>query len=227
MKRLLVLMMVTGLVFGSIAAAEAGKRKAKPVLTTLFLHGDTLLGENDSMTLVNDVFLKMDAKEPTGSEPKSRFIMNYGVGPNTQCAGNNLFPVWTGPLTGQVQGDVKVTLHTIGTPGPVVLRIWPDIAGQACDSELTGAKAYVEPAGEITVDLPPGHGEIEAVFKDVNFAAQGILMFQLSPAVAVDLPSPAGAILNPFVSRVLYDSTDFVSSLEFSCIPSSGKACTP
>jgi hypothetical protein len=218
---------VFGVAFGTLASAEAAKKKAKPVKTTLYLHGDTIVGENDSFTAVNDQFLKMDAKEPTGTEPKSRIITNYVVGPNHQCAGNSLFPVWTGQLVGRVKGDVKVVLHAIGTPGPVVLRIWPDIAGQACDSEATGAMDYVKPAGEITVDLPPGHGMIEAVFENVDFTAKGVLMFQISPEVAVDLPSPAGSLLNPFISRVVYDATDFVSSLEFSCTPSSGNSCTP
>ena len=224
MKRILVSVVVLAISWGALASAEAAKKKA--VKTTLYLHGETVLGENDSFPAVNDQFLTMDAKEPTGAEPKSRFILNYVVGPNSQCAGNSLFPVWTGDLVGRVKGDVKVVLHAIGTPGPVVLRIWPDIAGQACDSELTGAMDYVKPAGEIVVDLPPGHGMVEAVFKDVDFKAEAKLMFQISPEVAVELPSPAGSLLNPFVSRVIYDATDFVSSLEFSCIPKSGSSCT-
>ncbi|MGH2757404.1 MAG: hypothetical protein ACRDI3_06415 [Actinomycetota bacterium] len=225
MKRTVILTLLFGLAFGALTSAEAAKKK--PVKTTLYLHGDTILGENDSFTLINDQFLTMDAKKPTGSEPKSRLITNYVVGPNHQCAGNNLFPVWTGEFSGRIKGDVKVVLHAIGTPGPLVLRIWPDIAGQACDSELTGAMDYVKPAGEITVDLPPGHGMVEAVFKNVDFTAKSVLMFQISPEVAVDLPSPAGSLLNPFISRVIYDATDFVSSLEFSCTPASGTSCTP
>jgi hypothetical protein len=212
---------------GSLGAPVAAKKAKKPVTTKLYLHGDTVLGENDSFTAINDQFLKMDAKEPTGSEPKSRIITNYVVGPNTQCAGNNLFPVWTGPLVGRVKGDMKVVLHAIGTPGPLVLRIWPDISGQACDSEATGAMAYVKPAGETTVELAPGHGMVEAVFENVDFTAKGSLMFQISPEVAVDLPSPGGSLLSPFISRVIYDATDFVSSLEFSCTPASGTSCTP
>ena len=226
MKRSIAIALALGLVTAGFTSAEAAKKR-KPVKTTLYLHGETVVGENDSFTAINDRFLPMDAKEPTGSEPKSRFITNYVVGPNTQCAGNNLFPVWTGELAGRIKGDMKVVLHTIGTPGPLVLRVWPDVSGQACDSELTGTKAYVKPAGEITVELPPGHGEIEAVFKKLDFNVQGVLMFQLSPEVAVDLPSPAGSLLDPFLSRVLYDSTDLVSSLEFMCTPKTGRSCAP
>jgi hypothetical protein len=67
----------------------------------------------------------------------------------------------------------------------------------------------------------------EAVIKGVNFKAVGSMIVQVSPVVAVDIPSPGGAILTPFISRILYDTPEFASSLEFSCIPASGKSCTP
>lgn len=230
MKRSLILFLALGLVAGSIATAEA-KKKPKPVATKLFLHGATVAGENDSFSLVNEAFLPMDATEPTGGEPKSRMITNYLAGPNTQCAGNNLFPVWSGELSGTIKGDVKLTFNAIGTPGDVVVRIWPDIAAGSslCDTSnpVSPADNYVDAAGETVVTLPPGTGTVEAVMKNVNLTAMASVVIQLSPAVAVDVPDPGGSVLAPFVSRVLYDSPDFASVLEFSCLPASGTSCTP
>lgn len=222
---------VAVLVAASIAAPAMAKKKPKPVATTLYLHGATVVGENDSFSLYNEAFLPMDKTEPAGSEPKSRWITNYLVGPNTQCAGNNLFPVWSGALSGQIKGDVKLTLNTVGTPGDVVVRIWPDVGTGAslCDSDLpTGpTQNYVDPAGEVVVSLPPGAGTVEAIMEDVVLNAIGSVVIQISPVVAVDIPSPGGSVLNPFMSRILYDTADFASVLEFSCIPASGTSCTP
>lgn len=231
MKRIYVLLMIVGLIVGSVTTAEAGKKKPKPVATALYLHGATVVGENDSFFLYNEAFLPMDKTEPAGSEPKSRWITNYLVGPNTQCAGNNLFPVWSGALSGQIKGDVKLTLNTIGTPGDVVVRIWPDIpiGASLCDSDTppTPTRNYIEPAGEAVVSLPAGAGTVEAVMEDVDLTAIGSVVIQISPVIAVDIPSPGGSVLNPFMSRILYDTPDFASVLEFSCIPASGTACTP
>jgi hypothetical protein len=77
----------------------------------------------------------------------------------------------------------------------------------------------------VTLELPPGTGSVEAVLEDVDFTSVGSLMLQLSPAVQVPLPSPVNPVLSPFISRVLYDTPDFASSIEFSCIPTSGKSC--
>jgi hypothetical protein len=227
MKKLVGGLVLSALLFTALTTPVLGKRKAKPVATKLFLHGETVVGENDSFSLLAEGYLPMDSTEPTGSEPKSRQITNYLAGPNYRCAGNNLFPVWSGPLSGTVKGDVKFTFSTVGTPGPVVVRMWPDVGSSLCDSSTTGASDYIDPAGEVQVELPPGQGQVEAVMEDVNFKAIGSLVIQVSPAVAVDLPEPAGSVLAPLVSRILYDSTDFASSIEFSCIPASGKSCTP
>ena len=225
MKKLLVFTVLAGLMLTPLSAF-AGK-KAKPVPTKLFFHGSTVIGENDSIAVVNDVFLPMDSTEPSGAEPKSKQIVNGIVTPNTQCAGNNLFPVWSGQLAGTVKGDVKVTFSAVGTPGPVSVRIWPDVNSLLCNSATSGSTDYPEPAGEVIVDLPPGEGTVEAVMKGVNFKAIGSMMVQISPVVAADIPDPGGAVLTPFVSRVLYDTPDFASSVEFTCIPAKGKTCTP
>ncbi len=225
MKKLLVFTVLAALMLAPLSAS-AGK-KAKPVPTKLFLHGESVVGENDSFSLVAEGYLPMDSKEPSGAEVKSRQITNYMVGPNTQCAGNNLFPVWSGPVSGTIKGDMKLTFSTVGTPGSVVVRVWPDVGSSLCDSAATGTSDYPDPAGEITVDLPPGAGTVEAVMKGVNFKAIGSVIVQISPAVAVDVPDPGGSLLSPVLARVLYDTPDFASSLEFTCIPASGKSCTP
>lgn len=230
MKKILTLVMVLGLIAGAVASpAAAGKKKkkkAKPVATKLYLHGASAVGENDSFSSVAEGYLPMDPAKPAG-ETKSRQLTNYLVGPNTECAGNNLFPVWSGELSGQIAGDVKLTFSTLGTPGKAVVRIWPDVTASMCNSSLSGASDYPDPAGEVVVDLPAGEGTVEAVMEKVNFKAVGTVIVQISPAVALDIPDPGGAVLNPFLSRVLYDSDEFASVLEFKCIPTKGKTCTP
>jgi hypothetical protein len=229
MKKIACLLAVISLL--AVVQPAQAKKKAKPVATQLFLHGATpVVGENDSFSLVNEAFLPMDKNAPTGTEPKSRWITNYLAGPNTECSGNNLFPVWSGPVAGTIKGDVKLTFNTIGTPGDVVVRLWPDI-GQGssfCNSSNPAAPAadYLKPAGEVQVTLPPGPGTVEAIMKNVNLTAVGSIVIQISPVVAVDVPDPGGSILAPMFSRVLYDTPDFASVLEFSCIPTSGTECT-
>lgn len=230
MKRIAALLAVVSL-FAVVQPAQA-KKKAKPVATSLYLHGATpIVGENDSFSLVNEAFLPMDKTEPSASAPGSRWITNYLAGPNTQCAGNNLFPVWGGALAGTIKGDVTLTLHTIGTPGDVVVRLWADVGQGAslCDSSNPASPSsnYLDPAGEVQVTLPPGPGTVEAVMEDVNLKAMGSIVIQISPAVAVDVPDPGGSVLAPMFSRILYDTTDYASVLEFDCIPASGAACTP
>ena len=223
MRKPLVIALAAGLLASSLAGpAIAGKKKKKtaaPVATTLYLHGDQVVGELDNYFLIaSGTYMSMDKEEPTGAEPKSKFFTNYGVGPNTECAGNDFYPVWVGDLSGTVTGTVKVTFNTIATPGGVVdVRIWPDVASQLCTNETLGAFDYPEPAGEVRVNIPPGAGTVEAVIENVNFVAGSKLMLQLTP-------DPA----SPFVGRALYDSTSSVSMIEFSCIPANGaSACTP
>jgi hypothetical protein len=215
-------------VFVASIAAPASAGKAKPDKTTLYLHGTEQIGETESFSAVADTLLPMDAKKPAGTDIKSKMITNYGVGPNTQCAGNNLFPVWSGKVTGHIKGDIKFTFNTVGTPGQVEVRVWPDVYSSMCDSENPAATAsdYPDPAGAVTVDLPAGPGTTEAVIKGVDFDAIGSLVVQISPIVAVDIPSPGGSVLAPFHSRILYDTADYASALEFTCVPVKGsKSC--
>lgn len=224
MRKPLVIALTAGLVATSLATpAIAGKKKkpktAAPVATTLYLHGNEVVGEVENYALIaSGTFMSMDKNEPTGSEPKSKFFTNYVLGPNTECAGNDFYPVWVGDLSGTVTGDVKVTFNSIASPGGAVdVRIWPDVASQLCTNETLGVFDYPEPAGETRVNLPAGPGVVEAVIEGVNFQAGSKLMLQLTPDPAT-----------PFVGRALYDSTSYVSKIEFNCIPASGaSACTP
>jgi hypothetical protein len=223
-RKALTCVLAAGLVVGALAAPAAAK-KAKPVATTLYMHGDSLIGEADSSPIVADAPLTMDPTEPTGAEPKSHGIANGVVTPNHQCAGNNFFPVFVGNVRGRIVGEMKITLHALSTPGKVDVRVWPDKLGLLCTSDLAGTSDYPEPAAEATVDLPAGHGTIQAVFEDLDFTATTNLMIQVSPETT---PVGPEEIFAPFVARVLYDAADFASNVEFQCIPVKGqKSCTP
>lgn len=219
MRKSLVIALSAGLVAASLAGPAIAGKKKKPVPTTLYMHGSEVLGEVENYGLIaSGTYMTMDANEPTGAEPKSKFFTNYVGGPNTQCSGNDFFPVWVGDLTGTVKGDMKVTFHTIASPGGVVdVQVWPDVASQLCTNETLGAFDYPEPAGQVRVNIPPGPGVVEAVIEGVNFKAGSKLMLQLTPDIG-----------SPFVGRALYDSTSYVSSIEFPCIPAGkAKSCTP
>lgn len=217
MRKPVALALTAGLIATSLAAPAFAK-KAKAVPTTLYLHGNEVIGEVENFAVTSSgTYFDMNSEEPTGAEPKSKQLTNYVGGPNTQCAGNDLFPVWVGDLTGTVTGDIKVTFHTISSPGSVDVRIWPDVASQLCTNETLGAFDYPEPAAEVRVDLPPGPGTVEAVIEGAKFKAGSLLMLQLTPVVE-----------SPFFGRVLYDSTSYVSKIEFNCIPAKGAtSCTP
>lgn len=219
-KKSTVCVLAAGLLAGALVAPAVAAKKAKPVPTTLYMHGTEVVGEAESTPVVADAYLSMDTTEPSGAEPKSHGIFNGVVTPNTHCAGNNLFPVFVGNVSGRIVGDMKVTLHALSTPGKVDVRVWPDKMSLLCTSTLGGSADYPEPAGEVTVDLPAGHGTIEAVFEDLDFVASANLMIQVSPETT---PVGPEEVMAPFVARVLYDTPDFASSVEFQCIPAKGK----
>jgi hypothetical protein len=221
---LLVMALSAGLLAGGATAAKK-KKKAKPVATTLYFHGASPIGESESMGAVADVPLPMSPEKPSGAEPKSKQITNGVVTPNGRCANNNLFPNWSGKLSGTITGDIKVTFSTVGSPGQVLVRVWPDVLGLLCDSGVSGSSDYPEPVGEAIVDLAPGTGEVTAVLKKVKAKAIGSLLVQISP---VEMETPAGeTVFPPSFARVLYDTPDFASRIEFKCIPTKGKSCTP
>lgn len=206
MRRKLVVLMLIGLLMAIniVTPVEAKrKKKAKPVATTLFMEGQSTLGEEDQT--VNGTYLKLQAEPGTGA--KTMGMPNYLAGPNTSCAGNGLVPVFVGSLAGKVIGDMKVTFDVLATPAAQAeVRVWPDIAAQACN------EAYPEPAGAAVVDLPAGQGTVEAVVEDLKFDAGAVMMIQITPVLGV-----------PSYARVSY-GTD-ASKVEFKCLPVSGKSC--
>lgn len=215
MKRSIVLFLALGLVVGSIATADA-KMKAKPVATTLYLHGIAEAGEAELADNVSGgLFMAMDPTKPSAATPKSMFVTNYIVGPNTTCSGNALLPTWKGTLSGTVKGDLTITLNTVGSPlAKMQVDVFPDGTG-GCDSAV-GSTGFVPPAASAVVDVPPGPGVTEVKFEGVNFKAVGSLVVMLS------IP---GAPANPYQVRVLYDGAGFESNVMLSCTPASGKSC--
>lgn len=206
-RKIITVCLTAGLVAGMLVLpAEAKKKKAKPVASTLFLEGTSTVGEEDQ-NLTTGAYLKLQNAE--GSGEKSMGLFNAVATPNTNCGGNSLMPVFVGPVSGQIVGDMKVSFNAMGTPGNVEIRVWPDLAAQACN------EAYVEPAASVEVALPAGEGLVEAVLEDVNFAPSSVMMLQITPVLA----APGN------YNRVFYGTAD--SKIEFTCIPSSGKTCTP
>ena len=227
MKRSIVAALALGLVLSSLAAPSlaAKKKKApKPVATTFYFHGNEVVGETESMAVTADQSLSMSREKPAGGDPKSKQIVNGVVTPNHQCSGNNYFPNFMGTLAGTVSGDMKVTFHTISSPGSVIVRVWPDVPTSGlCTSTAAGTMDYVKPAGEVTVPLANGTGKVEAVLKNLKFKALGSMTIQISPAT---LPPTADRyIFPPSFARVLYDTPQFDSKVEFKCIPAKGKSC--
>jgi hypothetical protein len=216
MKKLFVIALLVGLVASAIGTpAIAAKKKKKPIKMTYYLHGNDVVGE----TYLNaeQTYMKMDSSKPTGSEPKSIFVTNYVVGPNTACSGNGLLPTWQGLVAGSMTGTLTVTLHTVSTPATKLkVEVFPDGTG-GCDGGALGNSGYVPPAAVSSVDVAPGPAETKVVFKNVKFKTLGHMLLQLSIDPA---PLPTG----PQQVRVLYDTADFASSVAFSCTPK-GKKC--
>lgn len=209
MKKALVSVLVLGLI-GSVLFVPATAGAAKPVKTSLYLHGTYPGGEIDGVDwLVNSTPpMVMDKNKPSGSAPKS---MNYS-GPvfNDQCTGIPLvFPTWVGALQGTIVGDAHLHAHFMAAPATLTARIWVDTPVFSCN------EGYIEPAQEVLVQIPAGHSEVDIVFKDLRLKATANVMIEL-------LSQSPGA-----QGRVLYDSPDLASVLEFKCIPAKGKTCTP
>lgn len=213
-KRMIAVALSLGLVAGALAMpAEAAKKKKKkapqPVPTVLFLDGESSWGEEDQR--VNGTYLKLTAE--AGSGEKSAGLPSYSVGPNNSCAGNSFFPVFVGEFSGTITGDLKISFGVQSTPsGKVDVRVWPDLAAQACNEE------YPEPAASVEVDLPTGKEIVEAVIEDVQIEASAGLMIQLT-AVA-GKPNPPDPTIPPFYGRAYYGTEE--TKVEFECLPPEG-----
>jgi hypothetical protein len=218
MKKFLVTAVVLAMIAGALSApALAGKKKKKPapqpVPVTLYFHGTETVGEADiANNATTGAILPMDTTESTGSPSKSFPILDGVATPNEACSGSPLFPSWQGFLTGQVKGDVKVIFNTVGSAGSVDVELFVDTAPLSCND------TYVEPAGEVTVDLPPGTGTVEAVIPGADFPVGSVITVMINPR---NLDAPAAG-------RVLYDSATDASRVELTCIPAAGATtCTP
>jgi hypothetical protein len=219
MKKIITLALVTGLVVGSLAvsadaAKKKKKKKPKAVKTTMYMHGYSQVGEQDGAEwLANSLqgaaaaVMQMDGTKPGDGTPKSMNVNNPAL--NTQCAGLPAgFPTWQGNVAGKITGDIKLSGHFASAPGQKVTgRIWADTAIFSCND------GYVEPAAEVTVDVPAGQGTAEIVFEDMKLKPKMQLMVEIIGGSATT------------ASRVLYDSTTAETKLEFSCVPAKGKTC--
>lgn len=215
MKKLIIVGAVIGLVASGLALPAAAK-KAKPVPTTLYFHGNTPIGEYTEFIsgVAESTHMKMDSTEPTGPAPKS-FAYSIPVG-NEQCVGNTLFPSWEGTLNGTIVGDVKLIGNFLSAPGSATARLWVDVPFQSCTSSTAGTDAFVEPLASVDFTVPPGSNEVEVVFEDLKVPAVANIIVEIHQTT----PTSQG--------RIVYDAPDFASRLEFSCIPAKGaKSCTP
>ena len=184
---------------GAGDACESGPR-------TLYMDGTNPVGELDQTPGGGYLELNTDP----GSEEKSMMLPNYAGGPNTNCAGNSLFPVFVGEVAaGRVVGDMEVTFPVIATGGRAEVRVWPDVTSQQCNA------AYPAPAGSVEVALPSGEGTVQATIPDLDFAATSTVMIQITPILAS----------GPGYGRAFYGTP--ASSTTFCLIPTgaSGDGC--
>lgn len=205
---LIVALVIAALGVPGAAAKKKKKKKAKAVATTLYLHGDAPIGEGAqaALNIAEGLIMSLDTEEPTDAVPKS-YHFNNPVG-NDQCSGNSsFFPTWVGDLSGTIVGDAKWHAHFVSPPSRVIARIWTDVPISSCND------AYIEPAREVEVELPPGHNEVEIVFEDLKLRARSTIMLELLQRAVTQH------------GRVLYDAVDHNSRIKFKCIPASGKRC--
>lgn len=208
MKKTAALALITGLISVSVLA-PAGAAKPKPVKTTLYLHGNTPVGEGGegAVNIAESLQMTMNTTAPTDAAPKS-YNYNNPVG-NDQCSGNStFFPTWSGDLAGTIVGDVKWTAHFAAPPSQVIARIWTDTTISSCN------ESYIPPAKEVIVDVPAGHNAVDIVFKKMKLKAGYNIMVELLQRTATRQ------------GRVFYDAVGYESALTFDCIPAGGaKTC--
>jgi hypothetical protein len=204
MKRLAALLAVTCVAAAFVAPADAAKKKkAKTFKHTIYLHGTQQAGEAEIPDAwLSDLWMNMDAEKPGSGAPKSMFVTNYVGGPNTNCSGNGLLPVWQGAMKGTVKGNVTLELHTVASPAASLeARLYPDASGGCNESAAP-------PAASAIVEVAPGQSVTKVTFKKVNFKVLSRMVLQLNMAGA---PTPGQV-------RVLYDSDTAASSVSFTCI---------
>lgn len=213
MRRSLVIGLVIALAVGALALPAQAK-KAKPVSTTLYLHGTTPVGDYAEFANYANTMsaMPMDTTKPTSPYPKS-MSFSVPVG-NDQCTGNPLFPSWEGTgISGKIVGDVTLDAHFASPPSSATARVWVDTPFSSCTSSTAGTDAYVEPLQSVDFDVPAGSNEVKIVFKKLNVPVTANIV------VEVLQTSPAKQ------GRILYDGSGFESNLTFNCIPASGTSC--
>lgn len=202
MRKLVLSLAALTVLIGVLAApATAGKKT-----TTFYLHGRGPVQEaylNEAW--LDDVWMTMDGTEPTDSEFSSIFVTNYFRGPNTDCDGNGLLPVWKGNFSGAFKGDAKITLHTVATPAVnMTVSLYADPTGTCTSNLPTGASQAPKPVGTTEVAVAPGHATTEVTLKKLKFKAAASVLLQLS------IPTQT----TPGQVRILFDSADFASSVQ-------------
>ena len=216
MKRVLAVAVVAALAATTPALAAPKKApKPKPVKMSYFLHGAQPLGDLEQ-NFASSTPLPMDAKKPTGTAAKRKYVTNYIVGPNTECAGNPLLAFWEGNLAGTLTGAYTITLHTTASPqSQLRVRLFDTPSPNACDSDL--GQEYPGAILDKIVTVPQGDGKvtISGVFTKPK-EIKGVLQIEMS---AAGLADPSQVTIN-------YDATSAPSSIAFSCLPRKGKkAC--
>lgn len=214
MKKLFAIGLVMGLL-GTALAIPASAKKAKPVKTTLYMHGDLPVADMAEWIegATGGVHNTMDTTEPAAGPPKSHSY-SLPIG-NAECAGNELFPSWEGKVAGKIVGDLKLYANTLALPSTVIARVWVDVPFGACTSSTAGVSDFVDPIAEQEVEVPAGANEIEIVFKKLKVTAGYNMIVELHQ----NAPANQG--------RVLYDSSDYPTRVEFNCIPPKGaKTCS-
>jgi hypothetical protein len=215
MRRALVLPFLLALVLATVPAGaepeappeepEAPERVIDEV--TLHLHGGEEVGEVEVEP--GGAFRTMDRNAPDSDEPKSVFVTNYVVGPNTDCDGNGLLPTWQDfRLRGDVAGDVTVSIPAIGLPASQVVVSLYNTGGGTCSFMETTAP---RPVAQATVTAPVGPGDLEVVFEDADFQLRGLILM-------LHVPNRA-----PGQTRVFYDSADMDATITFDCLAPVGK----
>ena len=214
MKRLVSVLLGLGLVAGSLASPAAAAARPKPVATTLYMHGEFPVADMTQWLsgVTGTPHRTMDTTEPAAGAPDSQSF-SFAAG-NLECAGNDLFPSWEGKVSGKLASDLKLTAHFLSAPASVTARVWIDVPFGSCTSSNTGATDFQPPVAEVTVDVPAGSNE-------VMIELPGLKGKKVAYSMIVQLHQTSPA--KP--GRVLYDSADYATRVEFSCIPASGTSC--
>lgn len=208
MHRILSAAAIAALAMSAVATTDTPDLP-DPVDVEMFFHGDgERLVDDDAADPLAANYRTMDREAPTTSDFESRHLISYGIGPNTTCSGNYLFPVWTGFVgNGTIVGDATVTFDAIASGGTAVVEIYSGISGQACN------EAYVDPVATAEVTLPSGFGRVEAVVDLDGFDPDFDLMVQIRPGDGPVATDPAAQ------GRILYDGVNVPASISFTCQP--------